>query len=206
MVIIHTWATSTDPARALVKIDHQPINPHTDTHPTGRYTIQIRNILTRKASRTRTAGPPKTSEITAACIHGPDGRCVGQIEPQRLHMLWKHFNHTQQHHPSTHSTLDVTSFEEEVYRLVLRYREGYRSNKTSRAVKMSNHWATPPQVMQVLQKHLNITKERFASPLNYSQYLQNYWSFHERDQVFGAQWNAYNCQWTGVSVPMQSGI
>jgi ribonuclease HI len=188
-----------DPARALIKFEHQPINPHTDIHPNGRYTVQIKHVLTRRAPRTRAAGPPKTTEVAAACIHGPDGRCVGQIEPHRLHMLCKHFNHIQQQQPSTHTTLAVTSFEEEVYRLVLRYREGYRADKSSRAVKMSNHWTTPPPVMEVLRKHLHITQERFASPLNYSQHLKNYWSFHERDQVFGAQWNAYSCQWIGVS-------
>ena len=95
-----------DPARALIKLEHQPINPHTDIHPNGRYTVQIKHVLTRRAPRTRAAGPPKTTEVAAAC---PDGRCVGQMEPHRLHMLWKHFNHILQttttlnsHHTRSH--------------------------------------------------------------------------------------------------------
>jgi hypothetical protein len=30
--------------------------------------------------------------------------------------------------------------------------------------------------------------------------MQQYWSIHERDQVFGANWDTYKYQWTGSSV------
>jgi hypothetical protein len=46
----------------------------------------------------------------------------------------------------------------------------------------------------VLRQYLGISKERYASPLNYSQHVQEYWSYHERDQLFGARWNALSCQ------------
>jgi len=51
----------------------------------------------------------------------------------------------------------------------------------------------------VLQQHLGVTKERFASPLNFNDDLPEYWSCHERDQLFGAHWNSYSCKWRGLS-------
>jgi hypothetical protein len=85
-----------------------------------------------------------------------------------------------------------------VYRLVLRYKDGYKidSNKT---VKLQNHWVTPPELMHVFIKHMHIDKERFASPLNYNPEMKTYWSVHERDQLFGAHWNAYSCRWHGFA-------
>ena len=46
----------------------------------------------------------------------------------------------------------------------------------------------------------DITKERFASPLNYNPTFTMYWSAHKRDQIFGAKWDSYRYRWTGGSV------
>ncbi len=48
---------------------------------------------------------------------------------------------------------------------------------------MKNHWTTPSQLMSILQQHLGISKERFASPLNFNEHTQQYWSCHARDQL-----------------------
>jgi hypothetical protein len=64
---------------------------------------------------------------------------------------------------------------------------------------MKNHWTTPSQLMSILQQHLGISKERFASPWNFNEHTQQYWSCHERDQLFGAHHDAYSCKWSGMS-------
>jgi hypothetical protein len=68
-----------------------------------------------------------------------------------------------------------------------------------RVVNMKNHWATPPAIMACLQPRLHITTERFARPLNFHQDMRTYYSCHERDQVFGATWNAFSVKWSGMS-------
>jgi hypothetical protein len=56
----------------------------------------------------------------------------------------------------------------EMYRLLLRYKPGSRIAGTRRRVDMKSHWTTPSQLMGILQQHLGISKERFASPLNFN--------------------------------------
>ena len=60
--------------------------------------------------------------------------------------------------------------------------------------------ATPPEVYEALRQLTDITKERFASPLNYNPTFTMYWSAHKRDQIFGAKWDSYRYRWTGGSV------
>ena len=71
-----------------------------------------------------------------------------------------------------------------------------------RTVKMSNHWATRPGYLQQLYVTYNVTQERFASPLNFKMDGKLYWSAHERDQLFGAQHDAYSRTFSGASVYM----
>jgi len=58
----------------------------------------------------------------------------------------------------------------------------------------------PDPVYQALARHIGITKERLATPLNCHPDTEEYWSPMERDQVFGARWDAYKCVWTGSSL------
>lgn len=53
--------------------------------------------------------------------------------------------------------------------------------------------------LQTLSRWFGISKERFASPLNFNRALLEYWSAHEADKVFGAHHDAYRCQWTAAS-------
>ena len=101
--------------------------------------------------------------------------------------------------PEVKEALQPHSFEAEVCKLLLRYKQGARVEGTRRKVDMKNHWATPAGVMHTLKQHLGIDKERFASPLNFSGSTRTYWSCFERDQLFGAQHDAYSCQWSGHS-------
>jgi ribonuclease HI len=126
---------------------------------------------------------------------------VGKLCPARLQVLWDRYSHTVNTNPDLVEHLHVRSFEEEIHHLLLRYKDGatVHTGKTNRVVNMKNHWATPPAIMACLQQHLHITTERFASPLNFHQDMRTYYSCHERDQVFGATWNAFSVKWTGAS-------
>ena len=66
-------------------------------------------------------------------------------------------------------------------------------------VKLENHWAMPPAVFDVLRQGLGISKERFASPLNFNPHMDEYWSIHQEDTLFGARHDSFRCYWTGPS-------
>ncbi len=58
----------------------------------------------------------------------------------------------------------------------------------------------PAALYQVIRQYTGCTKERFASPLNVHWTTTTYWSIHERDQIFGANFDAYSVRWTGGSL------
>ena len=64
-----------------------------------------------------------------------------------------------------------------------------------RKVKLRNHWATPDEYIHAIVASMGVTHERFASPLNANPAFQTYSSAFERDQVFGATWDAYRTSW-----------
>jgi hypothetical protein len=178
----------------LLKITHQPLNPHTDIAATRRFVVEVRTVHTRvPGTKSR---PAEDATYKAACVYGPDGRCIGQVEPARLHTLYANFHKVRLSNPGVCTKLGCSSFEEEMYRLLLRYKRC--------AGKEGGHhryatWATPCEVEGVLVRHLKVSKARVASPLTYDVRVKRYWSAYERDQLFGASWDAFSCKWTGYS-------
>ena len=53
--------------------------------------------------------------------------------------------------------------------------------------------------MTSLQKWALVTKQKFASPLDFDPSYQAYWSENTRDTVFGASTNAFDTKFTGFS-------
>jgi ribonuclease HI len=53
--------------------------------------------------------------------------------------------------------------------------------------------------MGSLKEHLGITTERFASPMDRSPHMTQYWSTHPEDQLFGSNHDALSVAWTGPS-------
>jgi hypothetical protein len=185
----------TDRARHNVTIEHQAVDPHTDIAATQQYELQVRDV-----PRTfQTQDGMRTVRADVACCIGADGRCIGTVDPARLQLLHDRYQWTMENNHAAVAHLNPAGFQEEVYKLLLRYRDGTGREDSSRSVNMRNHWTTPPEVMRVLQTHLGITQERFASPLNFCDNIPQYWSCHERDQVFAAHWDSYSCQWRGTS-------
>ena len=64
---------------------------------------------------------------------------------------------------------------------------------------MSNHWATPDELMAGLISCLDLKLERFASPLNFHTGMNSYFAVSQEDVLFGANIDAYSMPWLGAS-------
>ena len=117
----------------------------------------------------------------------------------RLDTLCRLFDQAQSAGKHAGLTPPVGTFAEEVSDLFLRYKPGAKTQTSGLPEDPKDQWSTHPRIMTATQQHLHTTKERFASPLNVSDATCHYWSKHARDQVFGAQHDAYSCKWTGHS-------
>jgi hypothetical protein len=63
----------------FLTITHPPLNPHTDVTASGRISVEVRQGQARYTGKGRS--PSNDATYAAACVYGPDGRCVGQLEP-----------------------------------------------------------------------------------------------------------------------------
>jgi ribonuclease HI len=195
---IRTHNTVGDSCRNKIQVHTKPVDPEIDIRGTGEYTLQFRMVTRRHKPAGTHAATSTTQEM--ACVYDPEGHCLGMLTPGRANLLYLNFLHCTQRTHQDHS-LQPGTFPEELALLLLRYKEGTPIKESSRRVKLSNHWTTPTSIYQCIQEELQPTsKERFASPLNYSPTMTEYWSCHQRDQLFGAHHNAYTHQWTGFSV------
>jgi ribonuclease HI len=187
-----------DPVRDKCSFSTEDTDPHTDIVGTGQYEMQQRSVFRR---HTLQNGHKVDSNREMVTIHDPTGRTVGMLHPDRAQLLHKNYTRSLQGNSAEVQKLQPQSFAEEVARLLNRYKEGTHIPGLKRKVNLNNHWATPQAIYQALQDHIpQLTKERYASPLNYHPGMQQYWSCFERDQLFGALHNAYSCRWTGYSV------
>ena len=195
--ICRPHTTIGDASRRAIQVLLTPINPDADVAPTGRYTIQLRQTTQRLPAPGRKGLQNYTREM--ACLYEPEGHCIGMLDPARAAVLYDNFQQASSSAPLV-AALNPGTFAEELALLLLRYKEGTPVAGTKRQVKLKNHWSTPPAIYSLFQNMLQATKERFASPLNYNTKMAEYWSCHERDQLFGAHHDAYSCHWTGYSV------
>ena len=106
--------------------------------------------------------------------------------------------HVKNHHTKLFTKLAGESFEQELHRLMLRYKPGNTIEGTKLTTRAQQ--ALPTPLHNVLHNLIGSTTERLASPLNVAMPTSAYWSLHERDRLFGANWNAYSVQWTGPSI------
>jgi exonuclease III/ribonuclease HI len=192
-----------DEIRQRVRLHTDPINPHMDIRPTGKYRIELRQVDSYKRQKDET-NYTHNGYRELACIYAPDGKLVDTLEPRRLAILYKNYKNTDLRQ-EIRDQLEVKDFATEVALLILRYKEGAEVEDTPGATKsrtkitVKNHWAVPTAVMQTLRKWFNLSKERFASPLNCDPGMEYYFSLHARDQVFGAAHNSYSYRWEHAS-------
>jgi len=177
-----TWAT-TKLVRESTVIDPVERNPDRDISPPKQYIIQI---------GTKRHEEQLEDHTNMAFVYQPDGRCVGTVSTQRIHQLRTQYEHTKAHYPNLHRELGATTFAQDVAKLIKRHSVPHKGCTADR-------WTCPEQLMASLREHLGIMGERFASPLDHSSHMMQYWSKYPEDQLFGAKHDALSVPWTGPS-------
>ena len=87
------------------------------------------------------------------------------------------------------------TFAEEVCLLLRRWRTDTQllKDKTLNNLHNSIH----PDILKAVRSATATSTELFASPLNFNPSMSQYFSTHERDQLFGAGLDAYSHKWQG---------
>ena len=148
-------------------------NPDKDVAPTGNYHIQ-----------------PDTTDAQLANLYSPSGAFLDSITVDRLQILRRAFQTT---------AAGLPDFAQQVALLCSRYKDSAPKAEDTRRTKMSNHWATPDEVMSCLMGALHLSIERFASPLNFHPGMSTYFTIKQEDSVFGASHDAFSMPWLGAS-------
>ena len=94
------------------------------------------------------------------------------------------------------ANLRAGSFEQEVALLLERQRVRARGWQAKQAYQ---HLCTAPALlMEALMASMGVDTELFASPLDVHATMPAFVSLEERDQLFGAGWDAYRLRWNGA--------
>ena len=104
---------------------------------------------------------------------------------ERLNILLHTYNHSKR--IGLHSTTQppVQDAATEIVRLLRRYKLQLSSlNNIGKKARDSNMYCTPRHIMTSLQIWASVTKQKFASPLDFDPSYQAYWSKNTRDTVF----------------------
>jgi hypothetical protein len=107
--LLYPWQ-KTKNVRDHVKLDPTDRNPDLDISPPKKYIIQL--------GTKRPEGAVENEEM--AHIYQPDGRCVGTVSKQCLHMLQSQYEHAKATNPGEHMDLAATTFPQDVAKLILR--------------------------------------------------------------------------------------
>ncbi len=149
----------------LTNICLDEMNPDWDIEPRGRYNAHT----IAQIPNMETAG-------RMVILHNPKGQLIGVLKWARFTDL-----HRRYFHKNPEDT--TQNFLRETHLLLTRY-----------SADIKNHWATPTELMSLIQRALNIQIEMFASPLNVHHNTTMYYSAHKEDENFGAIWNGYSHQ------------
>lgn len=103
-----------------------------------------------------------------------------------MNILSVAFNNMLNNEPELMTTLGATCFEHKVALFMNRY----KIKKEENAVEEHKHRkCTPDDYMLAFKDGLGVQCERFASPLVFNPEMQQYYSLHDRDKVFGLHKN-----------------
>ena len=170
----------TETRKVTVQITTEDVNPDTDIHPTGKYTLSI----------------TEQNGIKLVLVHSPQGALTGQLTEERTLQLWNRYKMAKAR--GQHTEADGP-FPEELHKLLKRYKTGHRGDSSATGkVKMTNHWTLPDEYMKVIHDLTDGATERFASPLNVHPETTDYYTAFASDRVFGARHNAYSVAFTGA--------
>jgi hypothetical protein len=90
----------------LLCIHTNPINPHTDIQPTGRYELILRAVQYRHE------GTTEQKELVTVCQ--PNGHCIYTLTPERTAILYAQYKHTMNTRPRLINKLKPNNFAEEL--------------------------------------------------------------------------------------------
>jgi hypothetical protein len=121
--------------RQKLVIHTHPINPQADTAPTGACCAYVRNVL---------HGNPERGQ-DVCCIYGVDGRCEHMLRPEVAERLRLGYKHIQDKFPETMERLQAGTFEEELRRVCIRYKQD--GNTTA---EKARYWSIPEELKHAL--------------------------------------------------------
>ncbi|KAL6746812.1 hypothetical protein V8C86DRAFT_2930731, partial [Haematococcus lacustris] len=180
-------STHGDPLRSKIRFDILPTNPQLDICPTGRCEVWLRHAdfypCQQTPALTQALPQPITQQVVA--VYNTDGKCMGVITPARAANLLSRYNATQKDAPTPLNT----SFAAELASLLARH---------GQATADATH-TTPTPIVHILRQHLEITKERYTTPLHCSPLFEEYYSPCEKDKLFGSLGPPLLCQHQGMS-------
>ncbi|KAL6753277.1 hypothetical protein V8C86DRAFT_2729316, partial [Haematococcus lacustris] len=180
-------STHGDPLRSKIRFDILPTNPQLDICPTGRCEVWLRQAdfypCQQTPALTQALPQPITQQVVA--VYNTDGKCMGVITPARAANLLSRYNATQKDAPTPLNT----SFAAELASLLARH---------GQATADATH-TTPTPIVHILRQHLEITKERYTTPLHCSPLFEEYYSPCEKDKLFGSLGPPLLCQHQGMS-------
>jgi hypothetical protein len=140
-------STIGEEARQKCKFQILDTDPHLDIFSTGRYELQEREVYRRI---TLPNGEKRDSTVNMVTVHDPAGRTVGMLTPDRVALLHHHFTHVLQNRNEVVERLQPKPFAEELAALLRIYKNGIPVPGTKRKVDLTNHWATPVGVYDML--------------------------------------------------------
>jgi len=180
------------------------VNPQADIQPTWKCEIWVRDVdLLKPGSNKDSEGEPIIPEhITcqAACAYDIYGMCTGMLSLERLNILLHAYNQSKQIGLDSTTQPPVQDAATEIVGLLQRYKLQMSSlNNIGKKARDYNMYCTPRHIMTSLQKWALVTKQKFASPLDFDPSYQAYWSKNTRDTVFGASTNAFDTKFTGFT-------
>jgi len=118
---------------------------------------------------------------------------------ERLNILQKAFHRAKRSGLHNHVQPPLISFAPERVGLIAR-KIISASKHTNKKIKDSFARILPSHITAAFQKWAQVTKEKLASPLDYDPKFPHYWSEHPRENVFGANTNAFSSRFSGFSI------
>ncbi|GAB4815256.1 hypothetical protein N2152v2_002302 [Parachlorella kessleri] len=173
-----------------ITLSTDPVHPDKDIAPTGEYTFRVE----------RYPAHAETSPLEGrAHVYDRAGHWLGKITLEQLINLRTRFERTHQRDPKLFAKLncacDRQGFATELALLLQRWQASAKS--LSEAALRQQHGTAHPRIVQALQETLGIDTELFAGPLHLHPQTDYYYSTDPRDQLFGAQLDAFSHRWEG---------
>ena len=201
--------------RSKATFDMQPTNPQVDIKATGQCEVWVRDVEvvhikdahqpTNRSDRISPHNPasfPTTQMVKAACVYNPEGKCIGMMTPERMHLLKSCFDDAQAQGMHAGMTPPVHTFASELAGLLSERnkRLNPKGSTVTKTTRESPSRILPGHITTAFQKWACVTKEKMASALDFAPHVPSYWSERHRDRVFGANYNAFATKFTGFSM------